>query len=72
METLERYGNNGAGAPILTAPFDAELFGHWWFEGPEWLKQVAIEFSKPESQVQLISCPEYLKQFPPAAYVALP
>lgn len=71
-ETLERYGNNGPGIPILTAPFDAELFGHWWFEGPEWLKQVALEFSKPESRVQLISCPEYLKQFPPAAYVALP
>jgi 1,4-alpha-glucan branching enzyme len=71
-ETLERYGNNGAGVPILTAPFDAELFGHWWFEGPEWLKQVAIEFSKPESQAHLISCPEYLEQFPPAAYVALP
>jgi 1,4-alpha-glucan branching enzyme len=71
-ETLERYGNNGAGAPILTAPFDAELFGHWWFEGPEWLKQVALEFSKPESQVNLISCPEYLEQFPPAAYLALP
>ena len=23
--------------PIVVAPFDAELFGHWWFEGPEWL-----------------------------------
>ena len=24
--------------PIVVAPFDAELFGHWWFEGPEWLE----------------------------------
>jgi 1,4-alpha-glucan branching enzyme len=23
--------------PIVVAPYDAELFGHWWFEGPEWL-----------------------------------
>ena len=22
---------------VLVAPFDAELFGHWWFEGPEFL-----------------------------------
>lgn len=22
---------------LVTAPFDAELFGHWWFEGPEFL-----------------------------------
>ncbi|MCU1254561.1 MAG: glycoside hydrolase family 57 [Candidatus Angelobacter sp.] len=71
-ETLERYGNNGAGAPILTAPFDAELFGHWWFEGPEWLKSVALEFAKPESRVKLISCTDYLDQYPPAGYVALP
>lgn len=26
---------------LVTAPFDAELFGHWWFEGPEFLGQVA-------------------------------
>lgn len=23
--------------PLIVAPFDAELFGHWWFEGPEFL-----------------------------------
>src|SRR2546427_632659 len=25
--------------PIVIAPFDAELFGHWWFEGPRFLEQ---------------------------------
>jgi len=24
--------------PIVLSPFDAELFGHWWFEGVEWLE----------------------------------
>ncbi len=24
--------------PVITAPFDAELFGHWWFEGPRFLE----------------------------------
>jgi 1,4-alpha-glucan branching enzyme len=24
--------------PIIVAPYDAELFGHWWFEGPRWLE----------------------------------
>ena len=23
--------------PIIVCPYDAELFGHWWFEGPLWL-----------------------------------
>lgn len=26
--------------PVVVAPFDAELFGHWWFEGPEFLNRV--------------------------------
>jgi 1,4-alpha-glucan branching enzyme len=27
-------------APVVCAPYDAELFGHWWFEGPDWLEAV--------------------------------
>ena len=26
--------------PIVVVPFDAELFGHWWFEGPRFLELV--------------------------------
>tara|TARA_B100000614_G_scaffold192402_1_gene173521 strand:- start:773 stop:2398 length:1626 start_codon:yes stop_codon:yes gene_type:complete len=26
--------------PIITSPFDTELFGHWWFEGPTWLEEL--------------------------------
>ncbi|HTI69309.1 MAG TPA: 1,4-alpha-glucan branching protein domain-containing protein [Candidatus Limnocylindria bacterium] len=26
--------------PVIMAPFDAELFGHWWHEGPEFLDAV--------------------------------
>jgi 1,4-alpha-glucan branching enzyme len=26
--------------PIIVCPYDAELFGHWWFEGPQWLELV--------------------------------
>jgi len=24
--------------PLLIAPFDAELFGHWWYEGPRFIE----------------------------------
>lgn len=24
--------------PVITAPYDAELFGHWWFEGPMFIE----------------------------------
>ena len=32
--------------PLLIAPFDAELFGHWWFEGPQFLSQLFIKSKK--------------------------
>ncbi len=25
-------------APVIVSPYDAELYGHWWFEGPQWLE----------------------------------
>jgi 1,4-alpha-glucan branching enzyme len=39
-KTLESSFNERT-PPILCAPFDADLFGHWWFEGPHWLEAVA-------------------------------
>ncbi|UCG77858.1 MAG: DUF1957 domain-containing protein, partial [Nitrospirota bacterium] len=27
--------------PVITVAFDAELFGHWWYEGCDWLRRVA-------------------------------
>ncbi len=29
----------GKGA-LVVAAFDTELFGHWWYEGPQWLEKV--------------------------------
>jgi 1,4-alpha-glucan branching enzyme len=58
--------------PVLTSPFDAELFGHWWFEGCEWLKNVALQFGREDSPVKLITCSDYLERHQPAGYLALP
>lgn len=47
---------------VLTAPFDAELFGHWWFEGPEWLEAVCRAFAA-QGDVALTSCKDYLAAY---------
>jgi 1,4-alpha-glucan branching enzyme len=63
-----------AGAPgdrILVAPFDAELFGHWWFEGVDWLEQV-IERLAAEPSVRLDSLADHLERHPPRTVVRLP
>ncbi len=57
--------------PILTAPFDAELFGHWWFEGPQFLANVAREFASANNPIKLITCGEYLDKYPPAGFLSL-
>ncbi len=62
---------NGGHPPILTAPFDAELFGHWWFEGPEWLKNIALRYNDPGCLIKLTTCAEYLDQFQPTGYLVL-
>jgi 1,4-alpha-glucan branching enzyme len=34
---IDRLRDVAGRPPLLTVPFDAELFGHWWYEGPIWL-----------------------------------
>ena len=49
--------------PIIVAPFDAELFGHWWFEGPIFLEQF-IRHAANERDFRLTSPSEYLAAHP--------
>jgi len=49
--------------PIIVAPFDAELFGHWWFEGPIFLEQF-IRHASNERHFQLTTPSEYLTAHP--------
>ncbi|MCL4542649.1 MAG: DUF1957 domain-containing protein [Deltaproteobacteria bacterium] len=40
------YLNECISEPIIVSMYDAELFGHWWFEGPWWLEAVFREMHK--------------------------
>jgi len=44
-------GLDGMDGGVVCAPFDAELFGHWWFEGPIWLERV-LELATAGSAVE--------------------
>ena len=50
--------------PIIVAPYDAELFGHWWFEGPLWLEQVLRLATQNDSGIETVSCGDYLLRQP--------
>lgn len=50
--------------PISTSPYTAELFGHWWFEGPLWLEEVFRELSRQGHGLESITPSEYLSRYP--------
>jgi len=56
--------------PIVVIPFDAELFGHWWFEGPRFLDLFIRKAIYDQRDFQLTTPGEYLSQHPTQQIVA--
>ncbi|OLC90219.1 MAG: hypothetical protein AUJ05_11690 [Candidatus Rokubacteria bacterium 13_1_40CM_3_69_38] len=59
------------GPAVVCSPYDAELFGHWWFEGPLWLEQVTREMARGGG-VTPATLGEALAAVEPRATLALP
>ena len=55
---------------LICSPYDAELFGHWWFEGPVWLEHVARDMAR--AGVTPVTLGEALTIVPPRATLSLP
>lgn len=64
------YQENGKFG-IVAAAYDTELFGHWWFEGVDWLKQVLRHISKKEF-IELNTISQYIEFHAPEDVLALP
>ena len=50
--------------PIVCAPYDAELFGHWWYEGPQWLDFLIRKVAYDQHVFRLTTPGGYLERFP--------
>jgi 1,4-alpha-glucan branching enzyme len=68
-ETL-RWAPREHRLPILCAPFDAELFGHWWHEGPIFLEHV-LRWMHQDPDLEVVTCSQYLSRFPPTRAISL-
>ncbi len=69
---LAEFKDSNQGRPgIIVAPYDTELIGPWWFEGPEWIYQVLKRFSE-RGQVKLMSGGAYLELAAPRDVISLP
>ena len=49
--------------PLIVAPYDAELFGHWWFEGPQWLDHLIRKIATRHDTIRLVTLSEYLNEY---------
>jgi 1,4-alpha-glucan branching enzyme len=50
--------------PLLLSPYDAELFGHWWYEGPEFLDFFVRKAYYDQDVFTLVTPSEYLESHP--------
>jgi 1,4-alpha-glucan branching enzyme len=50
--------------PLVVSPYDAELFGHWWFEGPHFLDALVRRLATAQDEIELITPGDYLQRHP--------
>jgi 1,4-alpha-glucan branching enzyme len=56
---------------IIAANFDTELFGHWWYEGVDWIEAVLRRFARSE-MFELSLASDYIDHHPPQKALQLP
>ena len=51
--------------PVIVSPYDAELFGHWWYEGPQFIESIfRAAAGDPEGRLTAVTGSEYLAECP--------
>ncbi len=50
--------------PIIVSPYDAELFGHWWYEGPIFIYYLAKKIYYDQDIIRMVTPSDYLEENP--------
>ena len=64
IEQIERAAPNMDRPPLIVSNYDAELFGHWWFEGPQFLEFLLRKIHFDQDCVRLVTPSGYLDAHP--------
>jgi len=59
---FRRLGEAMPVPPVVLSPYDAELFGHWWFEGPEFLDLFLRKAAYDQSDFSFTTPSRYLQE----------
>ena len=68
-DTIAAHREERGTDALLTVTFDSELFGHWWFEGVDWLGHVLRELASGGPPP--LGVAEYLRRSPATERVEL-
>ena len=69
--SLETYRKESGETGIMVAPFDTELFGHWWFEGPQFL-YYACKWIHDDPDIEATTGGAMIQSDPPKDTIAIP
>jgi 1,4-alpha-glucan branching enzyme len=64
QQQVEHLGRLMDRPPLVVAPYDAELYGHWWYEGPDWLNFLIRKIAFDQETIELTNPSSYLQKYP--------
>ncbi len=70
-ELVSDFNRENGKFGVISSAYDTELFGHWWFEGVDWLKGVLRGLASSKS-VELSTATRIIEEHPPEQVMALP
>lgn len=70
-DLLAQYHREHDRVGVISSAYDTELFGHWWFEGVDWLKGVLRALARSDT-VELSTASRIVQEHAPDQVMALP
>ncbi|MEJ2148483.1 MAG: DUF1957 domain-containing protein [Chloroflexota bacterium] len=70
-DRLQQHHDQTGQYGLIASNYDTELFGHWWFEGIEWIKQV-LQGLAENPAVELTSASDFIERHPPSQVLHIP
>ncbi len=71
-DLLKNYKSQKGKEGLIMVSFDTELYGHWWFEGIEFIKQVVRKINNFIPEIERLTAGEYLEKHPPVDTIQIP
>ena len=71
-DLLKNYKAQKGKEGLIMVSFDTELYGHWWFEGVEFIKQVIRKLNNFIPEIERLTAGEYLEKHPPVDTIQIP